>query len=100
MGLGKTLQVITTLLKYKEEGLLEKHKVLVVAPTGLLTNWEAEIMKFAPTLNTKIYHGTNRKLDKDEDFDILISSYGIVRSDVKELKKENGILWLLTRRRI
>ena len=87
MGLGKTVQVITTLLKYKEEGLLEKHKVLVVAPTGLLTNWEAEIMKFAPTLNTKIYHGPNRKLDKDEDFDILISSYGIVRSDVKELKK-------------
>lgn len=87
MGLGKTVQVITTLLKYKEEGLLEKHKVLVVAPTGLLTNWEAEIMKFAPTLNAKIYHGTNRKLDKDEDFDILISSYGIVRSDVKELKK-------------
>lgn len=87
MGLGKTLQVITTLLKYKEEGLLEKQKVLVVAPTGLLTNWEAEIMKFAPTLNAKIYHGPNRKLDKEEDFDVLISSYGIVRSDVKELKK-------------
>lgn len=87
MGLGKTLQVITTLLKYKEEGLLEKHKVLVVAPTGLLTNWEAEIIKFAPTLNAKIYHGTNRKLDKDDDYDVLISSYGIVRSDVKKLKK-------------
>ena len=88
MGLGKTLQVITTLLKYKEDGLLEKEKALVVAPTGLLTNWEAEIAKFAPSLKTKIYHGTNRKLEKNDDFDVLISSYGIIRSDAKELKKK------------
>lgn len=88
MGLGKTLQVITTLLKYKEDGLLENEKALVVAPTGLLTNWQTEIEKFAPTLKTKIYHGTNRKFDKKDDFDVLISSYGIVRSDAKELKKK------------
>lgn len=88
MGLGKTLQVITTLLKYKEDGLLENEKALVVAPTGLLTNWETEIAKFAPTLKTKIYHGAARKFDKKDDFDVLISSYGIVRSDAKELKKK------------
>lgn len=34
MGLGKNLQVIATLLKYKEEGALEKNKALVVAPPG------------------------------------------------------------------
>jgi uncharacterized Zn finger protein/superfamily II DNA or RNA helicase len=88
MGLGKTLQVITTLLKYKEDGLLEKEKALVVAPTGLLTNWQTEIAKFAPTLKTKIYHGTNRKFEKEDDFDVLISSYGIVRSDASALKKK------------
>ena len=88
MGLGKTLQVITTLLKYKEDGLLDKEKALVVAPTGLLTNWETEIAKFAPTLKTKIYHGANRAFDKSDDFDVLISSYGIVRSDAKDLKKK------------
>jgi len=87
MGLGKTLQVITTLLKYKEEGFLENKKVLVIAPTGLLTNWQTELEKFAPGLKAKIYHGTNRKIE--EDFDVLISSYGIVRSDAKELKKKN-----------
>lgn len=87
MGLGKTLQVITTILKYKEDGLLDKEKALVVAPTGLLTNWEAEIEKFAPNLKTKIFHGTGRKLEKNDDFDVLISSYGIIRSDAKELKK-------------
>src|SRR5690606_22196859 len=60
MGLGKTLQVITTLLKYKEDGLLEDKKALVVVPTGLLSNWESEIEKFAPSLKTHIFHGTKR----------------------------------------
>jgi len=87
MGLGKTLQVIATLLKYKEDGLLKKDKVLVVAPTGLLTNWQAELEKFAPSLKVHIYHGTNRKIESN--FDVLISSYGIIRSDAKELKKKN-----------
>ena len=88
MGLGKTLQVITTLLKYKEDGLLDNEKALVVAPTGLLVNWQTEIEKFAPTLKTKIYHGTTRKFEKEDDFDVLISSYGIVRSDAAALKKK------------
>lgn len=87
MGLGKTLQVITTIQKYKEEGILDTQKVLVVAPTGLLTNWEAEIQKFAPQLVSKIYHGTNRVIDKNDQYDILITSYGVLRSDSKILKK-------------
>jgi len=87
MGLGKTLQVITTLLKYKEEGLLKSAKALVVAPTGLLTNWEAEIKKFAPCLNTKIFHGTGRKIEKKDVYDVLITSYGVLRSDAANLKK-------------
>jgi SNF2 family DNA or RNA helicase/uncharacterized Zn finger protein len=87
MGLGKTLQVITTLLKYKEDGLLQEAKVLVIAPTGLLTNWQKEIEKFAPSIATKIYHGTSRKFEKKDKFDVVISSYGVARSDAKELKK-------------
>ena len=85
MGLGKTLQVITTLLKYKEEGLLKDKKALVVAPTGLLTNWQAEIEKFAPSLKTHIFHGTNRKMEAG--FDVLLTSYGIARTEAPKLKK-------------
>ena len=87
MGLGKTLQVITTLLKYKEDGALKTEKALVIAPTGLLTNWQAEIEKFAPSLRFQIYHGTNRSLDKKQDYDVLLTSYGIARSDADKLKK-------------
>jgi SNF2 family DNA or RNA helicase len=87
MGLGKTLQVITTLLKHKEAGALEKEKALIVAPTGLLTNWLAEFEKFAPDMNCKLYHGSARKIDKKEKYDVLLTSYGVVRSEADELKK-------------
>ncbi|MCF8294972.1 MAG: DEAD/DEAH box helicase family protein [Bacteroidales bacterium] len=87
MGLGKTIQVITGLLKFKEEKHLEKEKVLIIAPTGLLTNWIAEIERFAPGLSAIIYHGANRNLDKLKDSEILITSYGTLRSDVELLKK-------------
>jgi SNF2 family DNA or RNA helicase/uncharacterized Zn finger protein len=88
MGLGKTIQVITAILKFKEEGLLSVQKVLVIAPTGLLTNWQAEFQKFAPGINTDIYHGPQRDLKKLNGYDVLITSYGIARSDASLLKKE------------
>jgi len=87
MGLGKTLQVIATIQKFKEEGMLENEKILVVSPTGLITNWQAEVQKFAPSLQTSIYHGTHRNLEKQNGYDILLTSYGIARSDADKLKK-------------
>lgn len=87
MGLGKTLQVIATLLRFKEEGYLNKKKALVVVPTTLLTNWEKEINRFAQDLRSFIYHGSRRKLPED-GFDILLTTYGIARSDQKELAKQ------------
>lgn len=86
MGLGKTLQVITLLQKLKDDGKLEKKHVLVVAPTGLLANWEAELHRFAPGLSTFIYHGTNRCIE-DFNHDIMLTSYSLVRLDINAIKK-------------
>ncbi|MDE5878000.1 MAG: DEAD/DEAH box helicase family protein [Muribaculaceae bacterium] len=86
MGLGKTLQVIAVLLRLKENGRLDKCKVLVVVPTGLLTNWQKECTRFAPALKVDIYHGPNRNLDTFEA-DVMLTSYGVMRSDVAKLKK-------------
>ena len=86
MGLGKTLQVITLLQKLKDDGLLERQRAIVVAPTGLLANWQAELQRFAPTLFVFVYHGQRRNL-KEFDADILLTSYGLVRSDIDQLKK-------------
>ncbi len=87
MGLGKTLQVIAALLRYKEEGWLQGAPALVVAPTSLLTNWSRELEKFAPVLRYQVYHGGARKLD-GSGFDVLLTSYGLARSDHAVLKKQ------------
>lgn len=86
MGLGKTLQVIAVLLQLKESGRLNKRKVLVVVPTGLLVNWQKECARFAPELKVSIYHGAMRDID-GFDGDILLTSYGVMRSDAAKLKK-------------
>jgi SNF2 family DNA or RNA helicase/uncharacterized Zn finger protein len=95
MGLGKTLQVIATILKFKEEGYIDKEKALVVAPTGLLTNWLAEIQKFAPTLQAEIYHGSGRNLENTGNYDVLVTSYGIMRSDADILKRRKWYIMII-----
>ena len=88
MGLGKTLQVIAAILKFKQEGHLKKNKVLVIVPTTLLTNWQKEIEKFAPTLRAAIYHGAGRKLET-KGFDLLITTYGMIRTDLAKFKAQD-----------
>jgi SNF2 family DNA or RNA helicase len=80
MGLGKTLQVITLLLHFKTQGYLVKNKALVVVPTSLISNWEREIARFAPSLNSYAYHGSGRTEDF-KDVDVVITSYGMVRNN-------------------
>jgi SNF2 family DNA or RNA helicase len=85
MGLGKTIQVITLLLKRKEESQ-NGQPSLVIVPTTLLTNWEHECRKFAPSLTTAIYHGPERELTTD--CDVVLTTYAIARNDLKQLKKQ------------
>ncbi|MCD8387058.1 MAG: DEAD/DEAH box helicase [Bacteroidales bacterium] len=87
MGLGKTLQAISLILKLKEEGHLDQQKALIIAPVGLLYNWQAEIRRFAPSLVTSIYHGGAREIKACQDSDVVITSYGIARSDAAKIKK-------------
>ena len=91
MGLGKTLQVIATLLKLKEDGEFENGKALVVVPTTLLTNWEKEIKKFAPAIQTHTYHGPKRNLKPLKEADVLLTTYGVARTETAKLNKEK---WL------
>lgn len=97
MGLGKTLQVISLLLKFRQEGRFKKQKGLVVLPTTLLTNWQKEIARFAPALKPIIYHGSTRKLpdDKTQDYDLLLTTYGVVRSDLDKLKKTSWAIVII-----
>ena len=86
MGLGKTLQVITLLQRIKDDGQFTEKRALIIVPTGLITNWQAEIQRFAPNLTVFTYHGPQRSL-KAFDADILLTTYGVLRSDITKLKK-------------
>jgi SNF2 family DNA or RNA helicase len=92
MGLGKTLQVITLLQQLKNEGdLSPQNRVLIVAPTTLLSNWERELAKFAPQLRRGIFHGAKRELKELAETEIIITTYGTTRTDKATLSKEK---WL------
>jgi SNF2 family DNA or RNA helicase len=79
MGLGKTLQVLTAILYFKNNNFLNDKKILVIAPTAILFNWQNEIEQFTPDLSFDIIHGANRTINPD--IDVIISSYGMIRSN-------------------
>lgn len=89
MGLGKTLQALTLLQKAKEED--GPMPTLVVCPTSVVFNWESEIQKFAPDLTCLKLSGVDRKqhFKTLSDYDIVITSYALVRRDIEKLKKIN-----------
>lgn len=83
MGLGKTLQAIAMLLRRGAEG-----PALVIAPTSVCFNWEAELHRFAPTLNPRIFGAG----DRDAFFadlgprDVVITSYGLLHNEAERLQ--------------
>ena len=96
MGLGKTVQVIATLLRLKEDGTLAgEQKALVVVPTTLLTNWCKEIARFAPELRVHVYHGNMRKLAPLANADVLLTTYGVVRSESNEFQKKDWLVVII-----
>jgi len=80
MGLGKTVQTLAHLQYEKEQGRL-KNATLIVAPTSLVGNWFAEAARFTPELSVLIYHGSERHQDNFDDYDLVISTYGLIHRD-------------------
>ncbi len=90
MGLGKTPQLLGFLLHLKEKGSLTL-PTLIVCPTSVLTNWEREIKKFAPSLNALVHHGERRAKGSDfaeavKGYDVLITSYSLIQRDLRALE--------------
>ena len=87
MGLGKTLQTIALLEHYRARGRWREAPALVVLPTSLLTNWQRELARFAPELRVAIFHGPGRGLRALAGAEVVLTSYGVVRSDVERLAR-------------
>lgn len=81
MGLGKTLQTICYMAWLAENR--KQGNILIICPASLVYNWQNEIRKFAPRLTTVVYHGSTREesLFEHEGVQIIISTYGTIRSD-------------------
>ncbi len=86
MGLGKTVQTLALLLKEKQDGV--KTPTLIVCPTPVVFNWEKEVQKFTPQLKVLLHTGMQRAKDAAAfaGYDIVLTSYGIMRRDIVFLK--------------
>jgi hypothetical protein len=87
MGLGKSVQTLVMLLERQESGASQGAASLLVLPTSLVYNWMAEARKFTPSLRLLVYTGTYRDKNVAQfaDYDIVLTSYGIVRLDTELL---------------
>jgi non-specific serine/threonine protein kinase len=89
MGLGKTVQALSFLQHFRDTN--RRLLALVVCPTTLMFNWENEIRKFTPSLTYHIHHGGDRTRNKETlaEYNVIITTYGTLRSDIKLLLELN-----------
>ncbi|MDR0395474.1 MAG: DEAD/DEAH box helicase [Tannerella sp.] len=97
MGLGKTLQALTFFQMMKEErdhkerpgNLMQLNKTtLIVVPTSLVHNWLNEIQRFTSGFRVHVFTGAQRtkSIDRLTYYDLVITTYGVVRNDIDLLK--------------
>lgn len=95
MGLGKTLQTLAFISKVKQNFKQKsKHPFLVVAPTSVVGNWDLEAKRFTPDLKVLVIEGTLAKQKNDfkqfiTNFDIVITSYTLLRIDEHKYYQQN-----------
>ena len=88
MGLGKTAQTIAHLVVEEAEGRLDV-PALIIVPTSLITNWTAELRRFAPHLRVVVLHGLDRHQRRDElaGVHVAITTYTVLARDIEDMKE-------------
>ncbi len=82
MGLGKTVTLIALHLKRART-----EPTLVVCPASLLGNWQREIIRFAPGVPVRRFHGQSRSLDGLAG-GFVLTTYGTMRSTAADLAEQ------------
>jgi SNF2 family DNA or RNA helicase len=85
MGLGKTHQGLALLAmagKRKKEQVM-----LVICPASVLFHWRDKIDRFYSDMEYSFYHGPGRDLRRAAESGLILTTYGVVRSD-KEMLRE------------
>ncbi|WP_374671309.1 DEAD/DEAH box helicase [Acidovorax temperans] len=96
MGLGKTAQALAHVLAEKEAGRLTR-PALVVLPTSLLFNWQAEAARMAPDLRVLALHGPDRarRYPHIGQHDLVLTTYPLLWRDVDALAAQPFHLLIL-----
>jgi superfamily II DNA or RNA helicase len=86
MGLGKTAQTLAHLLIEKQQGRLDL-PALVVLPTSLVFNWQAEAARMTPDLRVLTLQGPKRAKDfaRMPEFDVVLTTFPLLWRDVRVL---------------
>ena len=86
MGLGKTAQTLAHILIEKQQGRLDL-PALVVLPTSLVFNWQAEAARMAPDLRVLTLQGPKRAEDfaRMAQFDVVLTTFPLLWRDVRAL---------------
>ena len=92
MGLGKTAQTLSLLLAERSDPASPAGPTLLVCPMSLVSNWQKEAARFAPSLRVHVHHGGARKRDEDfrsvvTDSDLVITTYGTALRDLGVLRE-------------
>jgi superfamily II DNA or RNA helicase len=96
MGLGKTVQMLAHILVLKQNSALTQ-PALIVAPTSLIPNWQAETARFAPSLKVLTLHGPERvkSFDRLAGHDVILTSYALLPRDLQVLREQPFALVVL-----
>lgn len=84
MGLGKTHQAMALLAAAFNTN--KEDPYLVVCPTSVIYHWQDLLKRFLPHLRVCVFYGIQRTLENFKDnYDLLLTSYGTMRSEKKAL---------------
>ncbi|MBQ4553422.1 MAG: SNF2 helicase associated domain-containing protein, partial [Clostridia bacterium] len=91
MGLGKTVQIIAALSAAKRRDGTQKS--IIVTPTSLTYHWLAELKRFDDQLVVRVITGARDErrqaietMKKEDDVDVILTSYPLLRRDIDYLK--------------
>ncbi|WP_235953415.1 DEAD/DEAH box helicase [Noviherbaspirillum galbum] len=89
MGLGKTAQTLAHVLLEKQAGRLDL-PALVVLPTSLIFNWQAEAGRIAPSLRVLTLQGPQRAEDfaRMAEVDLVLTTYPLLWRDIDSLRTQ------------
>ena len=96
MGLGKTAQALAHVLVEKHAGRLDL-PVLVVLPTSLIFNWQAEAQRMTPGLRLLTLQGPDRAnlFTQMPTHDLVLTTYPLLWRDMDALAAQHFHLVIL-----